>query len=60
MPYQPLGIIDDMPFGKYKARNIGELIDEDPGYMHFLLNARNKGFFDEETERFIDEAMGDE
>lgn len=57
MPYDPLGIIDDMPFGQYQGRNIGHMIDEDPDYMYWLLNNKNKGFFDEETERFIEEAQ---
>lgn len=51
-----LGIVDDMPFGKFKGQNIGELIDKEPRYMHWLLNQRGQGIFDQETERFIDNA----
>ena len=31
-------VIIKMPFGKYKGRTVGEVFDEDPGYLRWMLD----------------------
>lgn len=35
---KPLDWQDPLPFGKYKGRTVGEVFDEDPGYLRWMLD----------------------
>jgi hypothetical protein len=35
--YRALGLHDEMPFGQYEGKTIEELIDDEPGYVKWLL-----------------------
>jgi hypothetical protein len=36
--HAPLNFEHDLPFGKYKGRGVGEVCDEDPGYIFWMIN----------------------
>lgn len=52
MSYKPLDFEDEMPFGKHKGETVAEVIDDDPGYMVWLLS-EGKCSFTPDVEREI-------
>lgn len=49
MSYRPLDFEDEMPFGKHKGETVAEVIDDDPGYMVWLLSEDKCSFTDDVT-----------
>lgn len=43
---------DEMPFGKHKGSTVADVIDDDPGYMVWMLGAE-PGLFTDDVEREI-------
>lgn len=52
MGFKPLDFEDEMPFGKYKGETVADVIDDDSGYMVWLLT-EGKCSFTNEVEREI-------
>ena len=54
--YDPKGMNDTMPFGKYKDQNIGDLIEKDPSYIAWCKDNLNFNL-DEECQEFLQEML---
>lgn len=50
--YDPKHMDSNMPFGKYQGKTIGDIIEEDPGYIKWVINNLNFSI-DEECMDFL-------
>lgn len=54
--YDPKHMDSSMPFGKYSGKTIGDIIEEDPGYIKWAVNNLNFSI-DEECMDFLTEQL---
>lgn len=54
--YDPKHMDSDMPFGKYQGKTIGDIIEEDPGYIKWAVNILNFSI-DEECMEFLTDQL---
>lgn len=55
--YAPLDYTDPLPFGKYKGRLAGEVADEDPNYLFWMLNNTDVRFVGS-LQKYIEDEVG--
>ena len=52
---QELAILDPMPVGKYRGELVGTVIEDDPGYVRWIIN-NTEWRLDEQALRYLGES----
>jgi len=53
--FRPLGLEDEMPFGKYYGTVLSELTELDAGYLLWIRGEKSRSFFDGDVNDVLDE-----